>query len=90
MKTKLVLILIVLSVLTGMSCSTSAETAPAPLEEVKGKAKVTYIANEGVLIEAGGKKVLIVYGAAHGYWFEREIKKRADVAWQDIRNFLPE
>lgn len=59
MRTKLVLILIVLSVLTGLSCSTSAETAPAPLEEVKGKAKVTYIANEGVLIEAGSKKVLI-------------------------------
>jgi len=36
-----------------------------------------------------GRRVLIVYGAAHKYWFEREIKRRSDVDWLDIRDYLP-
>lgn len=36
-----------------------------------------------------GRRVLIVYGAAHRYWFERELRKRADIDWLDIPDYLP-
>ena len=36
-----------------------------------------------------GKRVLIVYGAAHRYWFLRELRKRKDVELVDVRQFLP-
>ena len=36
-----------------------------------------------------GKRILIVYGAAHRYWFLRELRKRRDVQLLDIRDYLP-
>jgi len=36
-----------------------------------------------------GKRVLVVYGAAHRYWFLRELRKRDDVRLFDVRAFLP-
>ena len=36
-----------------------------------------------------GKRVLIVYGAAHRYWFLRELRRRRDVTLIDIAAYLP-
>lgn len=36
-----------------------------------------------------GKRILIVYGAAHRYWFLRELRRRDDVQLLDVRDYLP-
>ena len=36
-----------------------------------------------------GKRILIVYGAAHRYWFLRELRKRRDVELLNVRDYLP-
>jgi hypothetical protein len=36
-----------------------------------------------------GRRVLIVYGAAHRYWFLRELAKRDDVTLLDVAAYLP-
>ncbi|MFQ5843792.1 MAG: hypothetical protein ACE5JG_02265 [Planctomycetota bacterium] len=36
-----------------------------------------------------GQRILIVYGAAHRYWFLRELRQRTDVRLVDVRGFLP-
>ena len=36
-----------------------------------------------------GKRILLVYGAAHRYWFLRELRRRDDVQLLDVRDYLP-